>query len=348
MKLIIQIPCYNEEKTLPITFRDLPKKINGIDKIEYLIINDGSNDNTVEVAKRLGIHHIVSFPNNRGLARGFMAGIDACLRLGADIIVNTDGDNQYNGKDIAKLIQPILSGKAEMVVGDRQTDTIEHFSPLKKKLQKLGSWVVRLASKSNVVDTTSGFRAYSRDAAMKLNVVSEYSYTLETIIEAGRKKVAIENVQVGTNEKLRESRLFKSMWSYIKRSGSTIIRTYSMYRPLKLFFTLGMLSTGFGSILGLRYLYFWINGAGQGHVQSLILSSILITLGFQLAIFGILADAIAANRKINDEILYRLKRIEYDKIDKTNFFQGNFSQNIAYLLETAAAKDESYYRTIAK
>ncbi len=210
MKLIIQIPCYNEEETLPITFNDLPKKIKGIDTIEYLIINDGSADRTVEIAKELGIHHVVSFPNNRGLAKGFMAGIDACLGLGADIIVNTDGDNQYKGQDIVKLVQPIIDKKAEVVVGDRQTDTIEHFSPIKKKLQRFGSWVVRVAADANVTDTTSGFRAYSRDAAMKLNVTNNYTYTLETIIDAGRKKTGIENVKIGTNGMLRESRLFKA------------------------------------------------------------------------------------------------------------------------------------------
>ncbi|WP_040657302.1 glycosyltransferase family 2 protein [Orenia marismortui] len=334
MKLIIQIPCYNEEKTLPVTFQDLPKKIDGIDEIEYLIINDGSHDKTVEVAKELGIDHIVSFPNNRGLAKGFMAGIDACLRLGADIIVNTDGDNQYQGQDIEKLVQPILSGKSEIVVGDRQTDSIEHFSFLKKKLQKLGSWVVRLASNSNVTDTTSGFRAYSRDAAMNLNVLSKYTYTLETIIQAGRKKTAIKNVKIGTNEKLRESRLFKSMWGYIKRSATTIIRTYSMFRPLKVFLILGSLAFGSGSLLGIRYLYFLFNGQGDGHIQSLILASILITAGFQLGVFGLLADAIAANRKINDELLYRLKRMEYDKINNKEL------EEQLYLKEVAVNKEK--------
>lgn len=314
MKLIIQIPCYNEEKTLPTTFNDLPKKINGVDKIEYLIIDDGSKDKTIEVAQKLGIHHIVRFPNNRGLAKGFMAGIDACLKLGADIIVNTDGDNQYSGHDIEKLIKPIIEGNAEIVVGDRQIDTIAHFSPLKKKLQKLGSWVVRKASNSNVSDTTSGFRAYSRDAAMRLNVISDYTYTLETIIEAGRNKLAIKNVKIGTNEKLRESRLFKSISGYIKRSTSTIIRTYSMYRPLKFFMTISSIVFMIGLILGVRYLAFFLKGQGNGHVQSLILTAILITASLQLFIFGMLADAISANRKINDEILYRLKRVEYDKL----------------------------------
>jgi len=341
MKLIIQIPCYNEEKTLPHTIKDLPKEIPGIDKIEYLIINDGSTDKTVEVARKLGVHHIISFPNNRGLAKVFMAGIDACLRLGADIIVNTDGDNQYNGHDIKKLVKPILEGKAEVVVGDRQTDKIEHFSPLKKKLQKLGSWVVRLASRSNVIDTTSGFRAYSRDAAMKLNVISEYTYTLETIIEAGRKKTAIENVQIRTNEKLRDSRLFKSIWGYIKKSASTIIRIYSMYRPLKVFLTLGVIAFLLGFTIGIRYLYFFFNGQGNGHIQSLILASILVTTGFQLGVFGLLADAISAIRKINDEMLYRIKRLEYDKVDKVYEENGYIDRKLNYLFhELAAAKEE--------
>lgn len=329
MKLIIQIPCYNEEKTLPITFNDLPQKIDGIDEIEYLIINDGSTDSTVETARKLGIHHIVSFPNNRGLAKGFMAGIDACIRLGADIIVNTDGDNQYCGHDIEKLIKPIIDGKAEIVIGDRQTDTIKHFSPAKKKFQKLGSWVVRLASDSNVIDTTSGFRAYSRDAAMKLNVLSDYTYTLETIIEAGRKKIAIENVQIRTNEKLRESRLFKSMWKYMKRSSSTIIRTYSMYRPLKVFLSIGIIVFLIGLLIGFRYLYFFFNGLGEGHVQSLILTCILITTGFQLGVFGLLADAISAIRKVDDEILYRVKKLQYDGMNSKNIYDE-------YLIDEAA------------
>jgi len=316
MKLIIQIPCFNEEKTLPTTFADLPRKVEGVDTVEYLIINDGSTDKTAEVARSLGIHHIVSFPNNRGLARAFMAGIDASLRLGADIIVNTDGDNQYSGKDIEALVQPIIKGTAEVVVGDRQTDTIEHFSYMKKKFQKFGSWVVRLASGSDVIDTTSGFRAYSRDAAMKINVVSEYSYTLETIIEAGRRKEAIGNVPVGTNEKLRESRLFKSMWSYMKKSGSTIIRIYSMYRPLKVFLSIGAIFLAIGLVLSLRFLYFYLIGDGGGHVQSLIFAAIMIMGGFQLGVFGLLADAIAANRKISDEILYRLKKLDYDGLKR--------------------------------
>jgi glycosyltransferase involved in cell wall biosynthesis len=318
MKLIIQIPCYNEEETLPITFLQLPKKIEGINEIEYLIINDGSKDRTVEIAKELGIHHIVDLMNNRGLAKGFMAGIQACLSLGADIIVNTDGDNQYSGYDIEKLVKPILEKRAEIVIGDRETDTINHFSPLKRKLQKIGSGVVRRASNTNVMDTTSGFRAYSRDAAMKLNVISEYTYTLETIIAAGHKKLAIQNVAIGTNEKLRDSRLFKSMWGYIKKSAITITRTYTMMKPLKVFLSIGFIFAILGAGIGARFVYFFLEGTGNGHIQSLILSSMCIVVGVQSIFFAFLADAVAANRKINDELLYRMKKIEYDYLINAN------------------------------
>ncbi len=237
MKLIIQIPCYNEAETLEIALNDLPKKIDGIDEIEYLIINDGSKDNTVQVAKDWGVHYVVNFKKNKGLAKGFMAGIDACLRNGADIIVNTDADNQYNGEDIEKLVRPILEEKADIVIGERPIDDTEHFSPLKKKLQHFGSWTVRVASKTDIPDAPSGFRAYSRDAAMRLNVTNEYTYTLETIIQAGRNKIAMESVPVRTNPELRKSRLFSSMFGYVKRSMVTIVRSFMMYKPLR-FFTL--------------------------------------------------------------------------------------------------------------
>ena len=313
MKLIIQIPCYNEEETLPITFADLPRKIEGVDTIEYLIIDDGSTDRTIKIAGELGIHHIVRQKQNAGLAKGFMAGIDACLRLGADIIVNTDGDNQYCGQDIPKLIAPILKGEADFVVGDRETDNIEHFSSLKKKLQKFGSGVVRRASEANVNDTTSGFRAYSRDAAMRLNVISDYSYTLETIILAGRQRIAVSNVPIRTNEKLRESRLFKSMGSYIKKSGATIVRTYAQVKPLKIFGTLSAVLLLAGLAVMIRYLFFYFSGDGAGHVQSVLLGVMLLVIGFQVGIFGLLADAVAANRKINEELLYRVKKLEYKR-----------------------------------
>ncbi len=316
MKLIIQIPCYNEETTLPKVIADLPKKIDGIEAIETLVIDDGSDDSTVAVAQDLGINHIVRFSNNRGLAKAFMAGLDACLRLGADIIVNTDGDNQYYGGDIPALVRPIVEGRAEMVIGDRDTDSIEHFSTVKKKLQKTGSGVVRKASKSNVADTTSGFRAYSRDTAMKINVISEYTYTLETIIDAGNKKISIENVKIHTNGKLRESRLFKSMGSYIQRSAGTIIRTYIAKHPLKVFLTLALIFLIGGLIPAVRFLYFYASGITHGHIQSLILASILITIAVLLAVFAFLADMISANRKVADELLYRVKKLEYDSETK--------------------------------
>lgn len=316
MKLIIQIPCYNEEETLPQTIADLPKEIDGVDEIETLIIDDGSTDRTIEMAHKLGVNHVVKQVSNRGLALAFKAGLDACLRLGADIIVNTDGDNQYYGGNIPELIGPILKGKAEIAIGDRQTDTIEHFSPLKKKLQKLGSKVVRKFSETNVIDTTSGFRAYSREAAMKMNVVSEYTYTLETIIDAGLKKMAIENVPIKTNEKLRESRLFKSPWAYIKRSAATIVRTSVSRSPLKLFLPIAIAVFIVGLVLAIRYLVFWGVGEGGGHVQSLLLSAILLICSFLMAMFALLADANSAQRKVMDEILYRVKKLEYGETDK--------------------------------
>lgn len=318
MKLIIQIPCYNEEATLPMTFADLPKQIDGIDEIEYLIINDGSNDKTVEVAKELGIHHIVTFKQNKGLARGFMAGIDACLRLGADIIVNTDADNQYNGDDIEKLVRPILENEADIVIGERPIDTTEHFSWKKKKFQHLGSWVVRMASSTDIPDAPSGFRAYSREAAMKLNVINEYTYTLETIIQAGRNKVAMKSVPIRTNAETRKSRLFGSMWGYIKRSAATIIRSFMMYKPLKFFGAIGAIIFTLGFVLGVRYLFYYINGSGAGHIQSLILASILILMGVQTIIVGLQADIIAANRKILEDIQYRVRKQDYSNKNKGN------------------------------
>jgi len=312
MKLIIQIPCYNEEETLPITYADLPKQIDGIDEIEYLIINDGSKDRTQEVAHELGVDHIVTFKQNKGLAKGFMAGIDACLRLGADIIVNTDADNQYCGDDIEKLVRPILNNEADIVIGERPIDTTEHFSWKKKKFQHLGSWVVRMASNTSIPDAPSGFRAYSREAAMKLNVINEYTYTLETIIQAGRNKVAMKSVPIRTNKDTRESRLFGSMWGYIKRSAATIIRSFLMYKPLKFFGTIGIIIFRLGFVLGLRFLYYYIIGTGTGHIQSLILASILILMGVQTFIVGLQADIIAANRKILEDIQYRVRKSYYE------------------------------------
>ena len=312
MKLIIQIPCYNEAETLEVALNDLPKQIDGIDEIEYLIINDGSKDNTVEVAKNWGVHYVVNFKCNKGLAKGFMAGLDACLRQGADIIVNTDADNQYCGADIEKLVRPILDGKADIVIGERPIDDTEHFSPLKKKLQHIGSWTVRVASKTDVPDAPSGFRAYSRQAALKMNVVNEYTYTLETIVQAGRNKMAITSVPIRTNPELRKSRLFNSMFGYIKKSMLTIIRAFMMYKPLRFFTIIGSTIFLIGLILGIRFLVFVFMGESGGHIQSLILASTLLLLGFQPFISGLQADLIASNRKLLEDIQERVRRLDYD------------------------------------
>lgn len=314
MKLIIQIPCYNEEKTLTIALDALPKHIDGIDEIEYLIINDGSKDNTVQVAKDWGVHYIVNFKKNKGLAKGFMAGLDACLRNGADVIVNTDADNQYCADDIEKLVRPIIEGKTDIVIGERPIDQTEHFSPLKKKLQHLGSYVVRKASKSDIPDAPSGFRAYSREAAMRLNVVNEYTYTLETIVQAGRSKIAMASVPVRTNEELRPSRLFSSMFGYVKKSMVTIFRAFMMYKPMKFFTIIGSIIFLIGTALGIRFLVYFFMGAGSGHIQSLILCSTLLLLGFQTIMIGFLADVIAANRKLLEDVQYHVRKMDYDGV----------------------------------
>lgn len=314
MKLIIQIPCYNEAETLEVALNDLPRTLEGIDEIEYLIINDGSQDNTVEVAKRWGVHHIVSFKQNKGLAKGFMAGLDGCLRNGADIIVNTDADNQYCADDIRKLIQPILDGKADMVVGARPIDDTEHFSYIKKKLQHFGSWVVRRASNTDIPDAPSGFRALSREAAMRINVVNDYTYTLETIVQAGRERMAVTSVPVRTNAELRPSRLFNSIWGYVKKSMLTILRAYMMYKPLKCFTYLAVGPLAVGFLIGFRFLYYMTLGSAGGHVQSLILGCMLIIIGVITFMIGLVADVIAANRKLLQDTQYHARRAEYDAI----------------------------------
>lgn len=313
MKLIIQIPCYNEAETLEVALNDLPRKLDGVDEIEYLIINDGSHDNTVEVAKRWGVHHVVNFKQNKGLAKGFVAGLDGCLRCGADIIVNTDADNQYCGDDIAALIQPILDGEADMVIGERPIDDTEHFSYVKKKLQHFGSWVVRKASHTDIPDAPSGFRAFSREAAMRMNVVNDYTYTLETIVQAGREKIAVTSVPIHTNAELRPSRLFKSIWGYVKKSILTILRAFMMYKPLMCFTLLAIPSIVVGLGIGIRFLYFLANGTGNGHIQSLILACTLIIIGFLTFMIGLVADVIAAHRKILQDVQYHVKRLEYEK-----------------------------------
>jgi glycosyltransferase involved in cell wall biosynthesis len=326
MKLIVQIPCYNEEKTLPETVRDIPRKIEGIDSVELLIINDGSTDRTADVARELGVDHIVQHTCNKGLAASFMSGLQACLRLGADIIVNTDGDNQYNGADIAKLVQPILNNDAELVIGDRQTDAIEHFSFIKKKLQKMGSMMVRLLSGTNVPDTVSGFRAFSREAAMQINVISAYSYTVETIIQAGNKKMSITGVPVGTNPKTRESRLVKSIPRFIIMQLSTMIRMYAMFKPLKSFFFIGSICILFGLTPSARFLFFYLAGKGAGHIQSLIMAAIFFIIGFQVLVLGLLGDLISQNRKLIEETLLRVRRMEFDVKDGAGVFKSSVSK----------------------
>lgn len=316
MKLIIQIPCYNEAETLEIALNDLPRHIDGIDEIEYLIINDGSRDNTVEVAKKWGVNYIVNFKRNKGLAHGFMAGIDACLRNGADIIVNTDADNQYVADDIEKLVRPIIEEKTDIVIGERPIDNTEHFSPLKKKLQHFGSWVVRKASNSDIPDAPSGFRAFSRDAAMRLNVTNEYTYTLETIVQAGRNKIAQTSVPIRTNGELRPSRLFNSMMGYVKKSMVTILRAYMMYAPLKTFSILSLIPFLIGVAIDIRYLVFVIIGQGGGHIQSLILGSTLIMMGVMIMVIGMQADLIAKNRKLLEDIQYHVRKMDYNGSDK--------------------------------
>lgn len=313
MKLIIQIPCYNEEETLPLTVAGLPQHIDGIDSIEILIINDGSTDRTVEVARELGVNHIISLKQNRGLASAFTAGIDACLQLGADIIVNTDADNQYNGADIEKLVKPIIEQKADMVIGERPIDDIEHFSYRKKALQHIGSWVVRIASDSNIADTTSGFRAFSKEGALRINVINKFTYTLETIIQAGHSRIPMSSVPIRINPQTRESRLFKGIGNYLCRSFPVIIRSFAMYTPLKLFSILGCSFLIISLVLGLRFLFYYFNGSGSGHIQSLILTMILSIIGISILSLGLLADIIAANRRILEDIQYRVRKIEIGK-----------------------------------
>lgn len=310
MKLIIQIPCYNEEDTLPQTVADLPRQIDGVDVIEYLVINDGSRDRTVEVARQCGVHHVISFKKNRGLARAFEAGLDACLRLGADIIVNTDADNQYCGEDIAKLIEPILKEKAEIVVGERPIDTIRHFSFFKRRMQRVGSFVVRVVSGTNIPDAPSGFRAYTREAALRVNVINAYTYTLETIIQAGNNRTPITSVPIRTNPISRESRLIKSVWSYITRSATVIVRTLIMYRPLKVFTIIGSLVGAVGLAFVIRFIVLYFMGNGSGNIQSLILAAMLIMVGVQFVIAGMQADLISANRKVLEDIQYRVRKME--------------------------------------
>ncbi|WP_242102705.1 MULTISPECIES: glycosyltransferase family 2 protein [unclassified Lysobacter] len=309
MKLIIQIPCLNESETLAITLDTLPREVDGFNAVEWLVIDDGSTDNTAQLAKELGVDHVIRHPVNRGLATAFMSGLDACLSLGADVIVNTDADNQYESADIPRLVAPIIEGKADMVIGARPIDDTEHFSWLKKKLQRLGSWAVRIASKTDVADAPSGFRAISRDAALRINVFNVYTYTLETIIQAGQSNLRVVSVPVRTNADLRPSRLVKSIPSYVKRSLLTIVRVFITYRPLALFFYAGTIITLTGIVLGLRFLYFYLHGDGGGHVQSVVFSSLFIMIGGLLYMMGLIGDLIATNRKLLERIIVHLRKL---------------------------------------
>lgn len=305
MKLIIQIPCYNEASTLAIALGALPREVEGFDKVEWLIINDGSEDETVKVAKECGVDHIVNFKHNQGLAKGFMAGLKECLAQGADVIVNTDADNQYEAQDIPKLTQPILDGKAEYVIGARPISQTEHFSATKKFLQKLGSWVVRKASRTSIPDAPSGFRAISRECAMQLNVYNNYTYTLETIIQAGQKNMAITSVPIRTNEDLRPSRLLSSIPNYIKKSVVTIVRISVVYKSFQFFMTIAAILFTLGFLLALRFLYYYFIGEGDGHIQSVILSGVLMGMGFQTGLIAFIADLLSVNRKLLEEIKMR-------------------------------------------
>ncbi|HEX5594355.1 MAG TPA: glycosyltransferase family 2 protein [Solirubrobacterales bacterium] len=311
MKLIIQIPCLNEEETLPQTIADLPRSLPGIDEIELLVIDDGSTDRTVEVARECGVEHVVRLTNNKGLAAGFQAGLDACLKLGADIVVNTDADNQYQGADVAKLVAPIVAGEADMVVGDRRVTDIEHFSGNKKRLQRLGSWVVRRVSGTEVTDATSGFRAYNREAALQLLVVDNFTYTLESLIQAGKMLVAVDEVEVGTNPKTRESRLFDSTGSYVRRNAPAILRIYARYEPLRAFSLAGLVVLGLAFLAWLPFLLDWIlNGDSTGHVQSLILGAVLFIAAIQLFALGIIGDLLASQRVMTQRVFERVRRVE--------------------------------------
>lgn len=313
MKLIIQIPCYNEATTLPTTISDLPAQVEGFDQVELLVVDDGSSDGTSEIARSLGVDHVVGMKRNMGLAHAFAVGIEEALRQSADVIVNTDADNQYRGNEVPNLVSPILRGKADIVVGDRGVQNIQQFSRIKKLLQKAGSWVVRWASATDVPDATSGFRAFTREAALRLNVFSSYTYTLETLIQAGRMGLSVVSVPVETNAALRESRLIASIPQYVVRSIATILRIFLMYEPLRVFFSLGSILVIAGSLLVGRFGYFYIQGQGQGHIQSLIIAAILVVLGFQTFLLGLLADLIGRNRRLQEEARYRIRKMALDR-----------------------------------
>ena len=328
MKLIIQIPCFNEEEALPKTVRDLPTSLPGVDVVEVLVIDDGSHDRTAAVARELGVQHVVQLKSHVGLARAFQAGLDESLRQDADIVVNTDADNQYCGEDIPRLIQPVLEERADIVIGDRGVARVAHFSPIKRRLQRLGSWVVQQASGMRIPDATSGFRAYSREAALRLNVLSEFSYTLETLIQAGAWRMSVVFIPVTTNPSTRKSRLVRNIPHYLMHSAITIVRAYTMYRPLRVFLSLGAMFFSVGFLLSIRFLYYYLitlsTNSPTGHVQSLILAAILMIVGVQIGLIGLVADLIGFNRKLMERMLYRVKRAELERasISPMNLTRG--------------------------
>lgn len=313
MKLIIQIPCLNEAQNIAQTVQVLPREIPGINELEYLVIDDGSTDDTSQVALQSGVHHVITLPHHVGLATAFTIGLETSLGLGADIIVNTDADNQYNAEDIPQLVEPILSGKADIVVGDRGVGSLESFSPAKRILQRFGSWIIGQASSLDTPDATSGFRAFTRTAALRTLVMNDYSYTLETLIQAGARNMAVEYVPVRTNEQVRPSRLMRGIPDYLANSSTIILRAYTMYRPLRVFTIISLIFLLAGLIGSGRFLYFFAIGQGAGHVQSLILSAVMLIVGFQIFLIGLVADLIGFNRKVLEEVLYRLRRQELDK-----------------------------------
>jgi glycosyltransferase involved in cell wall biosynthesis len=321
MKLIIQIPCHNEAQVITHTIKSLPTSMDGFDIVEFLVIDDGSDDQTAEVAISLGVHHVVRLPNHVGLAAAFKTGLDACLKLGADVIVNTDADNQYQAEDICLLTRPILDGRAQIVIGDRGVASLEAFSPVKRFLQQIGSWIVAQISGLKIPDATSGFRAITREAALRTIVLNDYSYTLETLIQAGANKISVEYVKIRTNPQTRPSRLIKSIPHYIANSSATIVRSYSMYRPLRVFTILGSILLLGGLGFGGRFLYFYFSGRGSGHIQSVILAAVLLIVGFQVLLIGLLADLTGFNRKMIEEVLYRIKILEYQSTESSEFYQ---------------------------
>lgn len=315
MKLVIQIPCLNEEATLPATLAALPTTLEGIDEIEVVVIDDGSTDGTGAVARRLGVRHVVRAPVNQGLARAFSVGLDYALRLGADIVVNTDADGQYRGDQVGRLIAPILHHEADIVVGDRSPGTLAHFSPSKRLLQVMGSWVVRQLSGTSIPDATSGFRAFSREAALRMNVVSDFTYTLETIIQAGKKQLMVTHVPIDVNPETRPSRLFPGIPSYVIRSGATLVRIYALYEPLRVFTIIGLALLSGGAFISARFLFFYLSDGGDGHIQSLILAAVLVLAGVQTILIGLLADLIGSSRRMIEDTLLRVRRLELDNRD---------------------------------